>query len=121
MTCSMFGYARLPGVESSQLLPVRRKLSAFAEGNGFRLAEVFVFQQPDEAMGVGRELAAHGHATGVRNVVVPMLAYLHPVAGTARIMRDSLAEAIGGQVWIADEQPSDAGAEPPEQPGVVSQ
>lgn len=120
MTSTMFGYARLPGVESSQLLPVRRKLSEFAQDKGFQLAEVFVTQRADEDVGAWRELVAHAHAVGVRDVVVPSLTDLHPEAGMARLMRTILADSIGGQVWVADEQPREAKAEPPEQPEVVS-
>jgi hypothetical protein len=120
MTPNMYGYARLPGVQCLQLLPVRSKLSEFAQGNGFELAEVFVFLRPGEALGAWRELVAHARANGVQNVVVPTLADLHPAEGTARVLRDSLADLIGGQVWVADEQPSEAEAGPPGQPEVMS-
>ncbi|MFF4587070.1 hypothetical protein [Streptomyces sp. NPDC001388] len=120
MTSSMLGYARLPGVESSQLLPVRRKLTEFARAEGFELAEVFVTQRVSEDVGAWRELLAHAHAVGTRDVVVPSLTDLHPVAGMARIMRALLSDSLGGKIWIADEQPRKAKAGPPELPGAVS-
>jgi hypothetical protein len=40
---------------------------------------------------------------GVRHIVVPSLAHLHPVVGMTRLMRDILADSIGGPVWVADE------------------
>lgn len=119
MTSSMLGYARLPGVESPQLLPVRRKLTEFARAEGFESTEVSVTQQPGEDVSAWRELVAHAHAVGVRDVVVPSLTDLHPVAGMARIMRAVLSDSLGGKTWVADEQPHAAEAGPPEVPGVV--
>ena len=55
----------------------------------------------------------------VRDIVVPSLSHLHPTDEMAEAIRVDLAQRIGGRVWVIDER-DEAGAEPPEQPGVVS-
>lgn len=119
MTPTMYGYARLPGVEPAELVAVRRKLSEFARDNGFQLAQFFVVQRPGERLGVWRELMGRCAVSSVRDLVVPSLSHLHPAEEMAEAIRADLAQRIGGRVWVIDEL-DEVGAEPPGQPGVVS-
>lgn len=119
MTPTMYGYARLPGVETAELVAVRRKLSEFARDQGFQLAEFFVVRRPGERLGVWRELLGRCAAAKVRSIVVPSLSHLHPTKELADAIRAELAQQIGGRVWVLDEQ-GEADAEPPGQEGAVS-
>lgn len=112
----IYGFVRLPGVQTSELVAVRRKLSAFAQENELRLAEVFVVRRPGESLRTWREMLARCRVSGVNHIVLPSLEHLHPAGEMASAMRDIVAKSIQGQVWIMDE-PRDADPEPPEQPG----
>jgi hypothetical protein len=115
----IYGFVRLPGVQTSELVAMRRKLSAFAQENELRLAELFVVRRPGESLRTWREMLARCRLSGVKDIVVPSLEHLHPSGEMASDMRAIVAKSIQGQVWVVDE-PRDADPAPPEQPGVMA-
>ncbi|MFB7182750.1 hypothetical protein ACFCYI_34185 [Streptomyces sp. NPDC056257] len=115
----IYGFVRLPGVETSELVVERRRLLAFAQENEFRLAELFIVRRPGEGLSVWREMLARCRVSKIRNIVIPSLEHLHPATEMASDMRDILAKSIQGEVWVLDE-PREMHTEQTEQPGVMA-
>lgn len=103
MTRNTYGYARLPGAGTSELLLVRLRLREFARERGLHLADQFVARETGEVLTVWDQMTESCHETGVQDIVIPSLSHLDPEPMFASLARDLLAKSIGGRVWVADE------------------
>ncbi|WEH33087.1 hypothetical protein PZB75_06670 [Streptomyces sp. AM 4-1-1] len=113
MTIYAFAYLRRrPGMSRKEVRQAVREITAFIEQHGFALAGVHYESRVGRRVRVWRDLVGDCRGEGVTHVIVPSLDHFHARPELASYMRDELAQAVRGRVWVADSDAVRVGGAP---------
>jgi hypothetical protein len=100
----LYGYFRvLHGTDNAAVLNDRQALADFAEQGGFELVDIYEDDGPSDRLQTWLDMVETCRAEDVPAVVVAGMDHLHSTPELAAFMRDDLAKAIQGTVFLVPE------------------
>lgn len=100
----LYGYfSVLKGWDEAALHNARQTLAGFAKRGGFELVDIYEDDGPSHRLQTWLDMVNTCRAEDVPAVVVVSMDHFHSTPELAAFMRDDLAKAIQGTVFVASE------------------
>lgn len=100
----LYGYfSVLKGWDDAALHDARQTLADFAERGGFELVDIYEDDGPGHRLQTWHDMVGACRAEDVPALVVVSMDHFHTTPELAAFMRDDLATAIQGTVFVASE------------------